>query len=180
MFIYILNAAEWLERTMRTHRVLPWSMSALGTLAGGAALWLLVMGVAPQAGTQNDRELSLAVAALSETAPSAPITPATAPTQANDATTARIPEPASELTPPTIEPIGETLITLSVGDSYTDDGARAFDKNGGELPLETYVNGAPTELVIIDTSTPGTHVIEYRAVDGEGATGFATRTVRVQ
>jgi hypothetical protein len=85
--------------------------------------------------------------------------------------------------PPEITVNGNNPATVQVGVIYADLGAMisspASDKNLGITALidnATSTNGTVT----IDTSTAGTHAIEYRAFDQHGLMGSTTRAVVVQ
>jgi flagellin-like hook-associated protein FlgL len=73
--------------------------------------------------------------------------------------------------PPVITIIGGNPITVELGDTYTDQGATAFDEFHGETPVSS--SGT------VDTSTVGTYTITYTATDLDGNTATATRTVNV-
>ncbi|MEI6280846.1 MAG: immunoglobulin-like domain-containing protein [bacterium] len=76
------------------------------------------------------------------------------------------------LSAPIITLDGETLISMDVGSTYVERGALAKDSTGASL--ETVVTGA------VDTSTPGTYVIHYNAIDAIGNKATeVTRTVTV-
>jgi hypothetical protein len=48
-----------------------------------------------------------------------------------------------------------------------------------KLGLVTYLDGATTTTISIDTTKPGTHTILYTVTDRKGLIGTATRTVIV-
>ena len=73
--------------------------------------------------------------------------------------------------PPVITIIGGNPITVELGDSYTDQGATAFDEFHGETPVSS--SGT------VDTTTVGSYTITYTATDLDGNTATATRTVNV-
>ena len=73
--------------------------------------------------------------------------------------------------PPVITIIGDNPATVELGDTYTDQGASAFDEFHGV----TQVTSSGT----VDTSTVGTYTITYSATDLDGNTATATRTVNV-
>ncbi len=75
---------------------------------------------------------------------------------------------ASDVTAPVITLIGSASISLTVGDSYTDQGATATDNIDGTFA----VAGVGT----VDTSTPGTYTITYDATDVAG--NHAVQVVR--
>ena len=73
--------------------------------------------------------------------------------------------------PPVITVIGDNPATVELGDTYTDQGASAFDEFHGV----TQVTSSGT----VDTSTVGTYTITYSATDLDGNSASATRTVNV-
>jgi hypothetical protein len=80
---------------------------------------------------------------------------------------------------PEIELMGEQIIELEVGESYTDEGATAEDWEGESLPIEVFVNDAATSSVSIDTSVMGEYHIVYVATDSDGLSASTTRSVLV-
>lgn len=86
--------------------------------------------------------------------------------------------PANE--PPTLALLGESTITLNVGDSYTDLGAVVTDDHDTDLSIAVSVNGAAVEHVSLDTSASTTYTITYSSTDSDGATATLSRTVIVQ
>lgn len=78
--------------------------------------------------------------------------------------------------PPTIALIGDALITLALGQEYSEQGANVSDACGTLLPeIEVSIGGD-----VVDTSKYGVYVVEYDAVDGHGlAAETVTRTVQV-
>ncbi len=78
-----------------------------------------------------------------------------------------------DVTPPVITLIGSSPVTVECPDIYVDAGATATDDIDGSVPV---IVGGDT----VDTSTPGTYVITYDAVDSSGnAAVQVTRTVNV-
>src|SRR6185437_1609530 len=82
----------------------------------------------------------------------------------------------STSTPPTITINGNNPATVTVGDMYDDLGATATDNQGTQLGVHTFVNGAPLDPVIIDTSSVATDTIDYVATDTWGNTSTSSRT----
>ncbi|MBT8274425.1 MAG: DUF5011 domain-containing protein, partial [Bacteroidia bacterium] len=82
---------------------------------------------------------------------------------------------AADTTPPVINLIGASTINLTVGDSYTDQGATATDNVDGDITANIVVGGDT-----VDTNTAGTYVITYNVSDAAGnAATQVTRTVNV-
>jgi hypothetical protein len=86
-------------------------------------------------------------------------------------------------TPPIIQINGDNPATINVGAVYNDLGATitgpAEDLN---LDIVVSVDGGATttpDQISVDTSTAGTHSIEYIATDQAGEAGTATRTLNV-
>ena len=72
--------------------------------------------------------------------------------------------------PPEIEIRGETSATLVVGAEYDDAGIEVYD----------YCEILTNETIgAVDTTTPGSYEIKYRAVDSRGNEATQTRTVQV-
>ena len=77
-----------------------------------------------------------------------------------------------DTTAPTITLNGAQTITLTVGDTYTEEGASAQDDVDGNVTVTVSGN--------VDTNTADTYTVTYTATDRAGNTGTATRTVTVQ
>lgn len=91
---------------------------------------------------------------------------------------------AASSTPPTIKLNGDNPASIDVGSTYSDLGA-TITGPADDLNLGIHVSldgGATTtpDQIVIDTSKPATHEIEYFATDQNGLTGYATRTVTVE
>ncbi len=89
---------------------------------------------------------------------------------------------------PVITIHGNNPAVLQIGEAYSDLGASVSDPSTGSgqanenLGIKVSVNGGEEiglGLIVIDTSLPGEHTIEYRATDQAGNVGTATRTVLV-
>jgi hypothetical protein len=158
------------------HRVIVRSVFVCGTVCIAALVWFVAQAAFERIAERSSRELAVAVVALPEERPSAVPTQTIATPVSENAPRVSV----AQVVSPTIQLIGDTTVIVNVGDSYTDDGARAFAASGEELILRTYVNGQQTELVIIDTSTPDAHEVEYRAVDARGVEGSIRRSVIVR
>lgn len=83
-------------------------------------------------------------------------------------------------TPPSINIQGSNPATVHVGDTYTDLGAIVHDNQGHDLSYRTFINGALSGNILIDTSQAATDTIDYVATDTWGNTSTSTRTVIVQ
>ncbi|MHC4687322.1 MAG: immunoglobulin-like domain-containing protein [Planctomycetota bacterium] len=79
-----------------------------------------------------------------------------------------------DTTPPVITLIGPNTVVLQLGDDYVEQGATAADNCDDDVPV---VIGGDT----VDTSTPGTYLVTYDAVDDCGnSASQVIRTVIVQ
>lgn len=80
-----------------------------------------------------------------------------------------------DTTAPTITLTGESAVTLTVGDSYTDAGATATDSFEGTLTSSIVTTGS------VDTDAAGTYTVSYNVSDSSGNAATAvTRTVTVE
>lgn len=81
-----------------------------------------------------------------------------------------------------LQVLGDTLVRLSVGSTYTDLGALLYDGTNpaSNRGYSTYLNGTRVTTVVIDTSMPADHEIEYRAKNGDGKEVTARRFVLVE
>jgi hypothetical protein len=76
--------------------------------------------------------------------------------------------------PPVITLIGSAMLVLTVGDTYTEQGATAQDTEDGDLTDKITINNP------IDTRTPGTYTVTYSVEDSAGQQAQAKRTVLVE
>jgi hypothetical protein len=83
-------------------------------------------------------------------------------------------------TPPPISIQGSNPATLNIGDTYIDLGALVHDNQGHDLSYRTFINGALSGNILIDTSQAATDTIDYVATDTWGNTATSTRTVIVE
>jgi uncharacterized protein YegL len=74
---------------------------------------------------------------------------------------------------PDIALVGEALITINVGESFTDPGALAFDPEQGDLTSSIIT------LDNVNTASAGTYSIEYRVTNTLGILSSVTRIVTV-
>ncbi len=72
---------------------------------------------------------------------------------------------------PVITLTGETVINLHQGDTFTDPGATATDNIDGSVDVT--VSGE------VDSTTIGTYILTYTAVDAAGNSSSTTRTVNI-
>ena len=83
--------------------------------------------------------------------------------------------------PPNITLNGPSVITIEVGNTYTDQGALASDDDDGSLgstsdtPSLISVNGVED----VNTGLIGTYYIQYSVTDSDGNTTIVQRTVNV-
>lgn len=75
---------------------------------------------------------------------------------------------------PKITLIGNTSITLNVGESYIEKGAKAKDKTDGDLTSNIQISGS------VNTSRAGTYTIKYKVKNSLGKETTATRTIIVK
>lgn len=75
---------------------------------------------------------------------------------------------------PEIKLKGKDVITLKVGEKYTDPGATATDKVDGDLTAKIVI-----DISKVDTTKPGTYTVTYTVSDSSGNTATKTRTVKV-
>jgi len=81
-----------------------------------------------------------------------------------------------DTTKPTITIIGPNPVNLTVGDTYTDQGATAEDTYlGVTTPLTSQIQ----TLSNVDTTKAGTYTVQYSVADAAGNVATATRTVTV-
>ena len=76
-------------------------------------------------------------------------------------------------TPPQINLIGESSITIEKGNPYVEPGYDAIDTEDVDLTSEVIVSGT------VDNSTVGTYTLTYSVTDTGGLTATATRIVTV-
>ncbi len=87
-----------------------------------------------------------------------------------------IPNPQDDTTKPIITLLGESTVTLNVGQTYTDAGATASDDIDGDITSKINVAGLP-----VDMSVAATHTLTYTVSDKAGnAADSVTRVVTVE
>ena len=84
-------------------------------------------------------------------------------------------EEVADTTKPIITLLGDENVTLTIGDTYTDAGARATDDVDGNITSNILVTGLP-----IDTSLEGNYTVSYNISDSAGnLADTVTRNVNV-
>jgi hypothetical protein len=95
-------------------------------------------------------------------------------TNGNVATTVTRTVNVVDTTVPVITLLGDEVVTIEVGTTYTDAGATALDNYDGDLTTSIVVTGS------VDTSTVGTYTLSYDVTDTNGNVATTvTRTVNV-
>ncbi|MHB8660338.1 MAG: immunoglobulin-like domain-containing protein [Minisyncoccota bacterium] len=84
-------------------------------------------------------------------------------------------------TPPIITLLGDNPVHISVGGTFVEPGVTITDNVDGTDPYITFVNGIQQVVssTTIDTSSPTTYLITYKATDAAGNTATAMRSVIV-
>ncbi len=85
---------------------------------------------------------------------------------------------------PVISILGDNPATITVGTSYSDMNATVTDTNAdgsvnNNLGITTFLDGVEMQSIYLDTSTTSVHTILYKATDGAGNIGQASRTVNI-
>jgi len=94
---------------------------------------------------------------------------------ADEAVRTVVVQEAPDTQKPIITLLGDTTVTLTQGDVYSDPGAVAFDNVDGNITANIEVNST------VDTSSPGTYTVTYSVSDAAGnAADEVVRTVMVQ
>ena len=75
---------------------------------------------------------------------------------------------------PTISLVGDEVVTIKEGDSYTESGAIANDSEDGNLTDKIVIIGS------VNTKVSGTYVIKYLVEDSDSNIASVTRTVIVE
>ena len=98
-----------------------------------------------------------------------------------ESTTSTTSAQAATDTPPVIQINGANPAIIQVGDTYNDLGATITGPEQDlNLGITTYLNGALTSNIVIDTSAAATDTIDYVATDQSGLTSTSTRAVIVE
>lgn len=79
-----------------------------------------------------------------------------------------------DTTPPVITPLGANPLTITVGSTYSEPGATAYDEVDGDLTSSIVIDDSN-----VDTSTLGNYTVTYTVSDESGNETTATRTVYV-
>ncbi|MBK8847247.1 MAG: DUF5011 domain-containing protein [Bacteroidetes bacterium] len=80
-----------------------------------------------------------------------------------------------DTTPPVITLVGDNPLSLSLGDSYQEEGATATDDKDGDLTSSIVITGADA----IDEDQVGAYNVNYSVSDAAGNVGDAIRAVNV-
>jgi Chaperone of endosialidase/Domain of unknown function (DUF5011) len=84
-------------------------------------------------------------------------------------------------TPPVIQLNGDNPAIVQVGATYNDLGATITGPQADlNLGITTFLNGALTSNIVIDTSQAATDTIDYVATDQNGLTSTSTRAVIIE
>ncbi|HVB19994.1 MAG TPA: DUF5011 domain-containing protein, partial [Candidatus Paceibacterota bacterium] len=83
--------------------------------------------------------------------------------------------------PPVITLLGDNPVHVSVGSTFTEPGVTVTDDVDGTDPYITFINGIQQVVssTTIDTSSPTTYIITYKATDAAGNVATAIRSVIV-
>jgi Domain of unknown function (DUF5011) len=101
----------------------------------------------------------------------------TGPTSLPDATAS---SSSAAATPPVLTMNGNNPAHVNVGDTYADLGAIITGPQADlNLDIKTFLNGALTNNIAIDTSAAATDTIDYVVTDQNGLSATSTRTVIV-
>ena len=76
-----------------------------------------------------------------------------------------------DLTPPELTLDGESVISLTIGNSFADPGYTALDNSDGDLMGQVQITSD------VNVYLPGTYTVRYTVTDAAGNTAEATRTV---
>ena len=82
--------------------------------------------------------------------------------------------PSSEDKGPTITINGNSNMTLDIGETYSEQGAKATDETDGDITNKIKISGS------VNTSKAGTNTITYTVTNSKGKTTTVTRTVTVK
>lgn len=82
--------------------------------------------------------------------------------------------PYNDPTPPIIELLGGTSITISAGNMFIDPGYKAIDNVDGDITGNVVINGS------VDTYEPGEYTLTYQVSDNYDNSAQTTRTVIVE
>jgi hypothetical protein len=69
----------------------------------------------------------------------------------------------ADTTPPEITLIGPDTVTLTVGDTYVEEGATATDLTDGDISADIVIDSSA-----VDTGTAGTYTVTYNVSDAAG------------
>ena len=87
---------------------------------------------------------------------------------------APIPDFSQNVDRPTISLLGDKVVTLSVGETYLEDGAIAVDEQDGDITSDVVINGE------VDSGVVGDYLVRYSVTDSSDLVAIEqTRIVRV-
>ena len=93
----------------------------------------------------------------------------------NDATEVTRTGNVTDTTAPVITLVGDAVVDLSVGDTYSESGATATDNIDGDISANIVIGGDT-----VDTNSAGQYIVTYNVSDAAGNTATeVTRTVNV-
>ena len=110
---------------------------------------------------------------------------ATSTPDGNFGSAGTVPSASQSAGPDTVGPVitllGDNPVHLSVGSTFVEPGVTIADSVDGTDPYITFVNGIqqPISSSTIDTSSPTTYIITYKATDQAGNSATAMRSVIV-
>lgn len=132
-------------------------------------------------GSTSSTPHSTATSSTSTTSPSADEVPspavATSTTGIAGAATSTTTPRAPAI--PQLTLLGDALVMLTVGDTYTDLGIITTDSADGDLTTTVAVNGTIVNKVTLDTSKPTEYEIVYTVENAAGGSASMSRIVRV-
>jgi prepilin-type N-terminal cleavage/methylation domain-containing protein len=79
----------------------------------------------------------------------------------------------TDLIPPVITLNGNSIVSINIGEIYSDAGSSAIDNTDGDITNKIVTSGT------VNTSIPGSYSITYTVTDTAGNTSTVTRTVKV-
>lgn len=74
----------------------------------------------------------------------------------------------------TLSLIGESSVTINMGENYVEKGATAKDENGNDITSKITISGT------VNTTKEGAYVVTYKVISSSGKEETATRTISVK